>query len=296
MASDDVVRAVKELNDSLDFGVKPSIDRIRAQVDAMWPEPSPDVQVEPATIGGVPGRWVTAPEPRNTVVIHLHGGGFANGSSVSHRDLAARISRVSGSRVFLPDFSLSPEHALGRALDEVVAVFRALTSGNIDPVFLSGDSAGGGLALSAALRLRDEAPCDGQRLPAGVIAMSPWADLTLDSESFRRNADIDPMGNPAAYASLARGYLQGHDARDPLASPCFADFTGFPPLLVQAGSSELIVDDAIRVAAAARRAGCEVDLQISYQMCHAFQLFGEFPETEHALEEVGRFVRRWATP
>ncbi len=231
------------------------------------------------------------------MVIHLHGGGFANGSSVSHRDLAARISRASGTRVFLPDFSLSPEHAVGRALEEVVGVFHALTAGDAGPVFLSGDSAGGGLAISAALRLRDEMR-EGQYerrcVPAGVIAMSPWADLTFDSESFRRNADIDPMGKPAAYASLARGYLQGHDARDPLASPCFADFAGFPPLLVQAGSSELIVDDAIRVASAARRAGCEVDLQIAYQMCHAYQLFADFPETEHALDEVGKFVRRWA--
>jgi acetyl esterase/lipase len=192
--------------------------------------------------------------------------------------------------VFVPDFSLSPENVFPRALDDAVAVVDDLMGTGPTTVFLSGDSAGGGLAVSTTLRLI----ADGRGAPAGVIVMSPWVDLTLESESFGRNADIDPMGDPRAYAALARGYLQGHDPRDPLVSPCFADLTGFPPLLVQAGSSELIVDDAIRLAAAARRAGGIIDLQIYPQMCHAFQLFDELAESVEALGEVGRFVRQWS--
>lgn len=291
MASDQVVRAVAELNGAMQLGPRPSMAEIRRKVDEMWPEPSSDVRVVPGTVGGVSGRWVIAPGAGGAVVIHLHGGGFAHGSSLSHRDLAARISRASFARVFVPDFSLSPEDTFPRALDDVVAVFDALSGVGISDVFMSGDSAGGGLAVSATLKLVSA----GGAIPAGVIAMSPWADLTLDSESFRRNADVDPMGDRRAYASLARGYLQGHDPRDPFVSPCFADLSGFPPLLVQAGSSELIVDDAIRLAAAARRAGVVVDLQLAYQMCHAFQLFGDLPESRLALDEVGRFIGRWRT-
>jgi acetyl esterase/lipase len=268
-----------------------TLEEMRVGFDGMCPEPAADAAVSPAEVGGIPGKWVSVPESGSTVILHLHAGGYLIGSSQSHRDLAARIARAAMARVFLADYRLAPEHPFPAALDDALAAYRGLVADGVDPADLvvSGDSAGGGLALAALVALRDA----GDPLPAAGVHLSPWADLTLRGDTMTANESLDPLVNKELLQQMADGYLGEQDPSDPRVSPVFADLSGLPPLFLQVGSSEVLESDAVRIADRVRAAGGEAELQIGYEMVHVFQMFADqLPEAELAIDQVGRFLRR----
>lgn len=268
-----------------------SIEEMRDGFDRMCPEPHPDAVVSSATVAGVPGKWVSVPESGGTVILHLHAGGYLIGSSQSHRDMAARIAAAAGARVFLADYRLAPENPYPAALDDALAAYRGLLDDGVDPadLIVSGDSAGGGLALATLVALRDA----GDRLPAAGVLLSPWADLALTGDSMTTNESIDPLVNRELLGQMATGYLGDRDPADPLASPLYADLAGLPPLLLQVGSSEVLEDDAVRIADKVLTSGGDATLQVGYEMVHVFQMFADqLPEARTAVNQIGSFVRR----
>jgi monoterpene epsilon-lactone hydrolase len=268
-----------------------TLDDMRCGFDGMCPEPPADVTITSAEVGGVPGKWVSVPESGSTTILHFHAGGYLIGSSQSHRDLAARIARAAGARVFLADYRLAPENPYPAALDDALAAYRGLLADGVDPsdLVVSGDSAGGGLALATLVALRDA----GDPLPAAGVHLSAWADLSLSGDSMTANEPLDPLVNRELLQQMADGYLGEHDPTDPRVSPVFADLAGLPPLFLQVGSSEVLESDSVRVADKVRASGGEAELQIGYEMVHVFQMFADrLPEAELAIDQIGRFVRR----
>lgn len=259
---------------------------MRAGFDAMYPAPPSDVTVEKATVAGVPGLWISAPESGARIHVHVHGGAFMLGSSYGYRDLGARLARATQSRVFLPDYALAPEVAFPVAFDQVAAVVAELAATG-EEIVLSGDSAGGNLALAATVAL----VADNIR-PIAVVLMSPFLDLTLSGDLMTALETLDPISTRAAAEQAVALYLGGADPMDPRASAMFADLTDLPPLLVQVGSHEILMDDAIRLTERARAARVDAELQVSYQLPHVFQTFAyQFPEAQETIDQVGAFVQ-----
>lgn len=253
---------------------------------------APGAADEPALIdaGGVVAEWVIGRGgPQQPVVLFFHGGGYTVGSRRSHRHLAAAVGRAAGAAVLLVEYRLAPEHPFPAALDDALAAARWLRAQGSMPIVFAGDSAGGGIVMATLLRLRDA----GEELPAAAVCLSPWVDLRCASSSYERLAARDPMLAPEELREMARGYLGGADARDPLASPVLADLRGLPPLLVQVGSEEILLEDARALAAAARRDGVDVTLEEWPDMVHVWHWF--FPvlaEGQQAIEAIGEFARR----
>jgi monoterpene epsilon-lactone hydrolase len=249
-------------------------------------------QVLHVDLDGVKGMRVATPESlAERHVLYLHGGGHVAGSPGLYRDFIWRIAAAARARVTIIDHRLAPEHPFPAALDDAVRAYRAaLLAEGSDPgrMAFMGESAGGGLVFSTLLRLRDE----GTRLPAAAVALSPWTDLALTGESLRRNAEADPMLRSDEAPLMAGYYLSGIDPRTPYASPLYGDPTGFPPTLIQVGSDEILLDDSVRMAERLRAAGCEVDLQISKRMPHAWQVWARImPEARAAIARIGAFVQ-----
>ncbi|TAM73048.1 MAG: steryl acetyl hydrolase [Mycobacterium sp.] len=264
---------------------------MRQGFDRMLPPPGPDVVVNDVVVGGVPGRQIEVAESGPTTVLYLHGGGFMLGSSVGYADLGARIARAARARVLLLDYSLAPERPFPAAYDDVLGAYHALLDRGVEPdrLALAGDSAGGGLALAALIGLRDA----GDPLPACGVLLSPFADLTLSGDTIELFAGADPVSSPEAAEQMVTGYLAGADPHDVRASPLFGDLTGLPPLLVQVGTSDILLADAVRVAERARGAGVSVDLEVAYEMVHVYQLFAhQLTEAQEAIDALGRFVQR----
>ncbi len=228
---------------------------------------------EPATIGGVKGERIT---PQGAVpgrvLLYLHGGGYTIGSPRSHRPLAARLAATARTVAVVPDYRLGPEHRFPGAVEDVVAVYRALLDDGTEPgqLIVAGDSAGGGLTLATALALK----AAGLPQPAGFFAISPWADLTQSGRSYRDKADGDPMITKAGLDQMALAYLGGLDPRDPLASPIFGDFTGVAPVLIQTGSEEALLSDSITMADVLGHARVDVRLEVWPEMIHVFHAWG----------------------
>lgn len=271
-----------------------TLEEMRTGFDGMCPEPAADVTLTEGVVGGVRGTWVEVPESGATgstaTLLHLHAGGYLIGSPTSHRDLGARMARAAGARVFLADYRLAPEHAFPAAYDDGVAAYRGMLADGVDPASLvvSGDSAGGGLALAVLAAARDA----GDPLPAAGVLMSPWADLTLAGDSMTGREAVDPLVSRAVLTEMQQGYLQGADPADHRASPLLGNLAGLPPLLVQVGSSEVLEDDAVRIADGVLRAGGEAFLQVGYEMVHVFQMFADrLPEGAAAVDRIGAFVR-----
>lgn len=251
-----------------------------------------DTMLMAVDCGGVPGEWTaaagTADSPR--VVLYLHGGGYYRGSSRSSRRLAWLLSRATGCRVLAVDYRLAPEHPFPAALDDARTAWQWLRSQGVPPqqAVLAGSSAGGGLLLALLLALRRAS----EPLPGAAVALSPWADLENDSPAMHTLGEDDPRFPKAYQDRMAACYLRDHDPRDPLASPVHADFTGFPPLLIQVGSNERLLDDAQRVTARARAAGVTAVLETYDQAPHGWhQGAPEVPEARRALEAIARFLQ-----
>jgi epsilon-lactone hydrolase len=244
------------------------------------------------------GEWLErepqsehGPAASAVTILYLHGGGYYFCSPQTHRSLVFALAERTGARIFSLDYRLAPEHPFPAALDDALAAYRQLIADGISPksIVIAGDSAGGGLALATLVALRDA----GTALPAGALLFSPWTDLAATGASIKTNDGVDPMFCGASIARAARLYLGDTPATHPYASPCYADLHGLPPLFVQAGSTEVLLDDARRVAERAQQSGVPVELEIWPKMPHVWQLWVPFmPEARRALDHAAGFVRR----
>ena len=251
----------------------------------------PDVAVEPVNANGVRAEWTSTPQAdRDFALVYLHGGGFVIGSLDSHRHLASEAGRAAKAWSLALDYRLAPEHAFPAAVDDCVSGYRFLLSRGYEPghITLAGDSAGGGLVVSAMIAIRDA----GLPQPGCGWCISPWVDLEAIGETMSTKATTDPTVQRAGILEMARMYLNGADPRSPLAAPIYADLTGLAPLLIQVGAAETLLDDAIRLAKAAGAADVRVDLQIWPEMVHVWHLFHpELIAGRRAIEQGGAFVR-----
>jgi acetyl esterase/lipase len=257
-----------------------------ARLDALG-RPPPEVRVEAVAAGTTPASWVTVKGGRRDgVVLYLHGGAFIAETPTFHAAMLGRICREARCRGLMPSYRLAPEHRYPAALDDCMAAYRWLLAEGHDPkrIVVAGDSAGGNLTLALLLRLRDE----GLPLPAGAVALSPVTDLTFSGESVQRNDGVDDMFSADSMDGLVPVYLDDRDLRsDPRVSPVFGDFTGLPPLLVIVGSTELLLDDSVRVA----QRWPQSTLLVWDGMPHVFVGFDFLPEAREATQRIGRFVR-----
>ncbi len=279
--------------------IPPDIDAaaMRAGMESMtslMPLP-PDVATEAVRANGVPAEWVWAPPASaDRVVLYVHGGAYVIGSINTHRDLAGRISRASGARVLNVDYRLAPEHPHPAAVEDATAAYRWLVANGQAPARLAiaGDSAGGGLTIATLVALRDA----GDPLPAAGVCLSPWVDLEGIGESMSSRAHLDPMVQKDHLLRMAKLYLGDLHPRTPLAAPLYADLSGLPPLLIQVGTAETLLDDATRIAERAKKAGVDVTLDVWEDMIHVFQAFAPMlPEGQQAIEQIGEFLRaRWS--
>lgn len=274
-------------------GVPPH--KIRRVHEKMAREPEDDVARIETTVGGVDCEWfladpgaATEPEPETGAIVYLHGGGFIFGSTNTHADLLARLTRQADLPVLGVNYRLCPEHDLGDAIDDVVAVFSDLgeQGWRTDSLALAGDSAGGGLAVSSTMALRDRS----LPLPAALVLLSPWVDMRCDATSYETNSDTDYMtGEMIVRASEI--VLDGRSPDLPVASPVCGELEGLPPTLVHAGGAEVLLDDSRRLAEAMERAGVDVTLEVWPEMVHVFQSFARFlPQSREALDEIARFL------
>ena len=267
-----------------------SIQERRAQVEAMPGFPVPDdVRCEEVDAGGVPGEWITSPGAReDRVVYYLHGGGYVMCSVNTHREMISRLSRAAGARALAINYRLAPENPFPAAVDDAVAGYRWLLSIGIEPgrVVIAGDSAGGGLTAAVLVALRDA----DVSLPAAGICISPWADMecTGVAKLAAREGGIEYQG----ILKMAKTYVGDADLKTPLASPVYADLTGLPPLLIQVGGAEELIEDAILLEARARQCGVDVTLETWEDMFHVWHTFAPMlPEGQQAIDRIGEFTR-----
>jgi len=267
------------------------IATMRAGMDAAPPYPKPeDIEWSEVDAGGVPAEWTTATSSRDgRVLVYFHGGGYVMGSASGHRGMCSHLARATRSRVLNVDYRLAPEAPFPAAVEDAVRAYRFVLDQGIDPagVALGGDSAGGGLTLATLVALRDA----GLPLPGAGVAISPWVDLTMSSESIHSKGDEDPMLTPATIAVLADAYLAGADPKSPTASPLWADLSGLPPLLIQVGTAELLLDEGRRVGDAAKAAGVDVTFEAWDDMIHVWHLFADMvPESREAIARIAAFL------
>jgi len=251
-----------------------------------------DTRIQPITSGPVPGEWVRpAGSNPDRVILHLHGGAYTLCSPATHRLLVRGLAKVSKAVAFVPDYRLAPEHPFPAAVEDAVATYRWLIEDQrIDPerIAVTGDSAGGGLAVATLLQARQQ----GLPLPGAYVGLSPWTDLTGASPSIEENNGRDILFGAIPTALAARlGELYASDTSHPLASPVYADLTGLPPMLVHVGGNELIRDDGIRLVERARTYGVDASAGIFDGLWHVFQVF-PIPESRRSLREIGGFIRR----
>jgi epsilon-lactone hydrolase len=249
-----------------------------------------DVTVTAAVLGGVPTAEITIDgiEPRH-VVLYFHGGVYVLGDAFQAAGLASQIGRRTNAKVISVDYRLAPEHPYPAAVDDALAAYEALLANGTDPadIVFAGESAGGGLAVATLVNARDH----GLPLPAAAFVMSPYADLTLAGTTMRTKHEVDPLLSPENLLPRITDYTAGHDAASGLISPIFADLSGLPPLFIQAGTHEVLLDDAVRLAGQAATADVEVILDITPGVPHVFQAYHAIlEEAAAALDRAGKLL------
>ncbi len=275
----------------LDF--EGDLHALRAQFEEMMAATplSDDVVRTDGVLGGVPVVTLDVPGTApDAAVLYLHGGAYTIGSAAASVGLASMVARQAGARAASVDYRLAPEHPFPAAVEDAVAAYRGLLASGLSPerIAFVGESAGGGLTVATLVALkREELP-----QPSSAAVFSPWVDLTLSGASISEKAAVDPALKASGIRLRAGDYVAGGDPADGLASPLFADLTGLPPLLIQAGSHEILLDDATRLAAHAAAADVAVTLEVTPGVPHVFQGFaGTLDEADEALASAGRFIR-----
>ena len=292
MASDDI-KKVRELIAAQPPRSEMTIPERRAHSDK-WDDAFPvpdDFTVASARVADIPVEWIGAPGVNeDAVLLFLHGGGYVVGSPRSHRHLVANLSAETGLQALLVDYRLAPEAPFPAAVEDAISVYASLlTHGyEAEEIVVAGDSAGGGLILSMMMAVRDaQLP-----QPAAGICMSPWTDLTGTAESLTTNADVDPTVSKESLEFFSQHYLGGEDPAHPFASPLHGDFTGLPPLLIQVGSVEVLLDDAVTLDTKARAAGVNSTLEVWDEMIHVWhRYYPMLREAREANARIGEYVR-----
>ena len=269
----------------------PSVEEQRGGFAAAIARPAPeDVATRATTLGGRPALELTpagASDRRH--LLYFHGGGYVIGSSDTHAGLVGELARRAGLRTTSVDYRLAPEHAFPAAVDDGIAAYRELLASGIDArdIVIAGDSAGAGLTLATLLSAREA----GLPQPAAAVLFSPWIDLTLSGASIQGKNSIDPIFIESDLQAYVDFYLGADDRSQPLASPLFADLTGLPPLLIQVGANEILLDDAVRLAGRAGADNVDVTLEIGSDLPHVYQHhYGRLDEADAALDQAARFI------
>jgi epsilon-lactone hydrolase len=260
------------------------------EVGSLWPV-ADDIELTPADIGGLSAEWSIAPRSDTArALLFFHGGGYCSGSVLSHRRMVTEAGRAARSRTLAVEYRLAPENKFPAAYNDALAAWRFLRSQGYaaDRIALGGDSAGGGLAIALVNRLRDF----GEDLPACAWLASPWTDLAMTGETLVTKDAVDPLIHKSYLEELAVAYLpNGMDRRDPRISPLYSNLRGFPPVLVQVGSDETLLSDAVRFAAAAGAAAVSVTLEIWPHMIHAWPMWNaRLTDGRAALSRAGAFI------
>lgn len=256
---------------------------------------NPDLKIDPVKMGGVDCEWIYRGQPDQLpTIVYFHGGGYVTGSLLSARALATHLATDLHVRMLTVNYRLAPEHPFPAALEDAVVVYRALIEKQVDPagIALIGDSAGGGLALATAMMIRDrQLP-----LPACLVLLSPWTDLTARSPSFRNKADEDVVLKPQDVLEYAAFYANGTSLDNPYLSPVYGRFDQLPPILIHVGSDEILLDDARRVGLAAVAAGVDMTLKIWPGLFHVFSLVADLlPEANESMTEISAYLQAHLT-
>jgi monoterpene epsilon-lactone hydrolase len=245
---------------------------------------------EKLSAGGVQAEWFRRNDAtEGPVILYLHGGGYGLGSLDTHRDLIARICRASRASALAVEYRLAPEHRFPAQLDDALSAYRWLVQQGTDPrkIVVAGESAGGGLTLALLVKLRDS----GDLLPAAAVCLSPWVDLEGLGESVDKNDRYDYISR-RALAQYRKRFVDDDNVRNPLAAPLYADLRRLPPMLVQVGSAEALLDDSRRIVDRAHSAGVDVTFRVWEDMIHVWQLFAFMvPQGSAAIDEIGAFIR-----
>ncbi|MAF38025.1 MAG: alpha/beta hydrolase [Chloroflexi bacterium] len=249
-----------------------------------------DIETERVGVNGVPAEWIWAPESQeNRVILYLHGGGYLFGSARTHRVMLAHMARAAKARVLALDYRLAPEIPFPAPVEDSVSAYRWLQAQGISPhkIAIGGDSAGGGLVVAALVALRSV----GEPMPAAGVCISAWTDMESTGTSMATNAEADPSVSKERLLKIAKVYLGGKDPRAPLASPIHADLTGLPPLLLQVGSIEVLLDDSTMLKSRAKEAGVSVEMEVWEDMPHVWHHYAPIlPEARKAIGKIGEFV------
>lgn len=250
-----------------------------------------DVRIEPVSADGISSQFTSIGDTTSdSVLFYLHGGGYVIGSLTTHQSLVADISRAAGIKGFAVDYELAPEGQFPCALRDAVKAYQWLLGTGVDAknIVIAGDSAGGGLTVATLVKLRDQ----NIPLPSAAILLSPWADLTHSSDSMDSRAEEDPMVSRESLTMMADMYLAGADPKNPEASPVFSDLTGLPPVLIQVGTAEVLLDDSRLLAKNAKAAGVDVTLQEWEEMVHVFPHYAPIiSDGKKAIDQMGDFIR-----
>src|SRR5215211_2820891 len=263
--------------------------RLTREYASAQPLPA-EVTVTAATLGGVPTAEITVDgiEPRHSV-LYFHGGVYVIGDAFQAADLASQVGRRTRAKVISVDYRLAPEHPYPAAVDDALAAYEALLYNGTAPsdIAFVGESAGGGLAVATLVNARDH----GLALPAAAFVMSPYVDLTLSGTTMETKREADPLFTPQAFPARVADYTAGHDAAVGLISPIFADLSGLPPLIIQAGTHEVLLDDAVSLARQAAAADVEVTLDVTPGVPHVFQAYHPIlDEAAAALDRAGQLL------
>jgi len=272
------------------FGSIESMREMTGNMDAKREKSqAEDIRVRPVAGSNYQGEWVSIAGTRpQRVLLYFPGGGFVMRTVIGHRSFVARICRAAGVKALLVHYRLAPEHPFPGGLEDCVAAYHDLLRQGHDPadITIAGDSAGGGLVLSTLLALRDE----GSPMPASAVVLSPLADLTYSGVSRKFNKHRDPMLPNHRASHMHQLYMGAATPEDRYLSPVLADFSGLPPLLGQVGSTEILLDDTVRAALQAEKAGVPFHLEIWREMPHVFPMFGMLPESEVAVGRIAEFM------
>ncbi len=276
-------------------GAPVTLEQSRKGMEKVAFKVAEDIGVETVSVAGRPAEWLRAPGAlAERAILYLHGGGYVMGSPNTHRSLGGEVSRASQAAVLMLDYRMGPEEPFPAAVEDGVAALQWLLDQGFAPknLGIAGDSAGGGLAAATLVSARDT----GIAMPAAAVCISPWSDLTCSNESYQTRAEADPMIAQTGIAKTAGLYLGGKDAKDPYASPNFADLRSLPPLLIHVGGDEVLLDDSIKLDAKAKADGVDSTLEIWEDMIHVWHAFHPMlPEGRDGIVRVGEFLReKWA--